>query len=246
MDTENKYSLCREKSAPPLYAQIESILKTRIEEGEFQNGDIFPSEKQLQELFQVSRITVRQAMNALVQEGYLHCARGIGTTVVFRKIDEKLKQVISFSEEMRLHGITMQTKHCTITKVRPDKKIQQALLLASAEMAYCIARVRCADGFPIVYSETYMHPGMNLSMDSQEYSQSLYVLLKEKYGIIVTRGSDVLEAVAATKPIAEFLGVPPKAPLFRRTRKTYDQKGSMIEYSICYYPGDRYKYTVDL
>lgn len=246
MTKEKRYSLNREKGAPPLYAQIETILKTRIENGEFQNGDIFLSEKQLQALFGVSRITVRQAVNGLVREGYLHCAQGVGTTVVFGKIDEKLKQVVSFSQEMQLHGITMQTGHCTIRKVVPGTKIQRALLLQPGEKAYCLQRVRWAGGLPIVYSETYMHSGMQLSMNAQEYTRSLYALLNEQYGIRIAGGTDMLEAVAAAEPIAGFLEVEPGTPLFRRTRKTYDQNNSIIEYSVCYYPGDRYQYTAEL
>ncbi|MEG0368980.1 MAG: GntR family transcriptional regulator, partial [Hungatella sp.] len=97
--------LSREKGAPPLYFQLREELKEEIEEEKYKKGDIFLTERQLQEKYKVSRVTVRQAVGDLVNEGYLQCARGVGTIVVFNKIDENLKQVISFSEEMKHHGI---------------------------------------------------------------------------------------------------------------------------------------------
>lgn len=78
--------LNREKGAAPLYSQIVEIIRGQIEKGEFVKGDLFLTEKKLQEIYQVSRITVRQAINELVNEGYLQCSRGIGTTVVLSLI----------------------------------------------------------------------------------------------------------------------------------------------------------------
>ena len=101
--------LKREKGAPPLYFQLMEELKEQIENEKYKRGDAFLTEKQLQERYQVSRVTVRQAVNELVNAGYLQCARGVGTTVVFNKIDETLKQLKSFSEEMESHGIIIKT-----------------------------------------------------------------------------------------------------------------------------------------
>ena len=84
----HKMELNRGKGTVPLYFQIASILREQIENGEFAHGDLLYSEKQLQKIFNVSRITVRQAIGALTNEGYLQCSRGIGTTVIFKKIDD--------------------------------------------------------------------------------------------------------------------------------------------------------------
>ena len=94
--------LNREKGAAPLYSQIVEIIKGQIENGDFVKGDQFPTEKQMQETYQVSRITVRQAINELVNEGYLQCARGVGTTVIYGKIDENLKNLVSFRNFLKL------------------------------------------------------------------------------------------------------------------------------------------------
>ncbi|HIS69303.1 MAG TPA: GntR family transcriptional regulator [Candidatus Gallacutalibacter stercoravium] len=243
-----KIELNREPGAAPLYYQIETILRQQIEDGEPAKGELFYTEKQLQEMFDVSRITVRQAIGSLVNNGYLKRSRGVGTTVVFDKIDETLKRVISFSEEMKLHGITMVTRHCKVALTEPPRAVARELRLAPHEQACWLERVRCAGehGGPVVYSVTYLRNDRSLSLDAQDYQQSLYRLLEERYGITIVRGRDVLEAVAATRAVADFLGVSEGAPVFKRTRRTFDRAGDPVEYSVCYYPGDKYKYSVEL
>ena len=137
--------LNREKGTPPLYYQLKEKLKEQIEAEEFKKGDTFLSEKELQEKYQVSRVTVRQAVNELVNAGYLKCERGKGTTVVFNKINENIKQVISFSEEMKQHGIVMSTSYCVISEERADSKIAENLGIRENETCYKLERVRCAE-----------------------------------------------------------------------------------------------------
>ena len=78
--------LNHEKGAPPLYSQLETILKGQIEHGEYTKGDIFPTEKMVMEQYQVSRVTVRQAFAALTNAGYIKSTRGIGTIVIYEKL----------------------------------------------------------------------------------------------------------------------------------------------------------------
>lgn len=238
--------LNHEKGAQPLYSQLETILRNMIEHGEYNKGDIFPTEKMLMEEYEVSRVTVRQALASLTQGGYIKCSRGIGTTVIYEKIDEHLKRVISFTEEMKQHSITMSTSFCKIEKVRPVKMAAIALGIVETSQCYRLSRVRCVDEIPIVYSITYLKELVELPMDSRYYMESLYQYLREAYGIVIARGQDTLEAVLSTKEIREFLKVDAQLPLFKRVRKTYLADGEIYEYSVCYYPGNRYKYTVDL
>ena len=91
----------RNPGAPPLYAQLESILKQKIEQGTYKRGDFLPTEKELMAEYQPSRVTVRQAVTNLVQSGYVRARRGIGTDIVYEKVEEHLERVISFTEEMK-------------------------------------------------------------------------------------------------------------------------------------------------
>lgn len=238
--------LSREKGAPPLYYQLKEVLKQEIEEKKYKKGDIFLTERQLQELFHVSRVTVRQAVGELVNEGYLKCSRGIGTVVVFNKINENLKQVISFSEEMERHGITMKTSHCVMSRGKAGKIVAEHLGLQQENCCYKLERVRCAQNIPIVYSVTYLTNKYRLPIDNDLYKNSLYKLLKEEYGIAIARGRDTFEAVLATDVTGGFLNIEPGQPVFKRTRNTYDQDQDILEYTVCYYAGERYKYSIEL
>ncbi|WFR57899.1 GntR family transcriptional regulator [Anaerocolumna sp. AGMB13025] len=239
--------LNHEKGAPPLYFQIENILKEKIEKGEYAYGEVLPSEKQLQELYDVSRVTVRQAVSSLVNAGYLQSSQGIGTTVIFEeKIDEKLKRVISFSEEMEQHGIKMETSYCDITLEKADKWIASKLNIKEGDEAYKLVRVRSAKAAPIVYSITYLKKNYDLPLDPRQYMKSLYNLLESQYGVKIVKGQDTFEATLADKEIGRYLNISAGSPVFKRTRKTTNQENELVEYAVCYYPGDKYKYSVEL
>ncbi len=238
--------LNREKGAAPLYAQLEQFFKHEIERGAYQYGDIFPGENALMDKYKVSRITVRQAMSNLTQAGYLQGKRGIGTVVVYRKIDEHIEQVISFSEEMRRHGIHMNTSYCEIQEVSADDTVAYHLHIAEGSTCTSLTRVRCAEDQPIVYSLTYMPQEMEMPLDRTLYMDSLYQYLSSEKNIIVAKAKDTFEASLATKEIAKFLHIQIGDPVFVRTRKSYTMTNQLIEYTVCYYPGNTYKYSVDL
>ena len=238
--------LNREKGAAPLYSQIADILKKKIEDGEFVSGDSFYTEKNLQEMFQVSRITVRQAVSELETEGYVQSFRGVGTTVTYGKINENLKNLVSFTEEMRLHGKEMTTTYCDMSMVKADKAVAAQLEMEPGEECYRLIRVRNVDKEPIVYSVTYLKNTRKYPLDIHYYMRSLYQFLQPEFGTTVVKGTDTLEAVLASEEISKYLSVPERSPIFQRTRRTYEENGQILEYSICYYPGARYKYSVEL
>lgn len=238
-------TLDRGKAAVALYLQLAGQMSEAIESGEYAPGQIIPSERQLEEAYGVSRMTVRLAVGELVNKGYVERMRGIGTVVTYGKIEENLKRVISFSEEMQLHGITMQTSHCDIKTVSANERVAAHLQVRANSTVYELTRVRCANNRPLVYSTTYLKIP-DLPLDASLYRESLYKLLKDQYNVSIARAGDQLEATLAEGVIARFLEVAQGFPTFKRTRVAYDQHDNAVEYSICYYPGDKYRYSVNL
>lgn len=238
--------LDRSKGALPLYKQLEKILSRKIENEEFKKGEMFLSEKQIQEKYDVSRITVRQAMNHLVNAGYIKAERGIGTVVIFEKIDETLGNVISFSEEMRQHGLKMYTHQCSIEKVRIPEDIAAKMDGSKEDSCYKLIRTRCVNKEPIVYSITYLRGSLSLSLDKRVYEESLYQYLKKECRIQIVKGRETFEAITADGEVSKNLKIKENAPVIKRIRKTYDAAGDILEYTICYYAGDKYKYSVEL
>lgn len=238
--------LDRKRGATPLYHQIETHLKGKIEDGEIVRGAALPAEKSLMQEYGVSRITVRQALNDLAKEGYVEGHPGIGTLVTYQKINESLKKVISFSDEMKLHGVTMHTSLCKVSKVFPSSTVSDELGLDYGKKCFRLDRVRCVDGKPLVYSETFCSLNWNLPLEENDYVDSLYKFISADLGIVITKAKDTLEAISANKKIAELLQIAEGYPVFKRIRKSFDKSGKVFEYTICFYPGDKYKYTVEL
>ena len=213
--------------------------------GIYKAGDLFPCEKELMASFVVSRITVRQAVAELTRIGYLKGERGIGTTVMFDKINENLKSVVSFSQEMASHGVIMTTRLCEVTKESASSFVATNLNVAIASPVIKVVRLRGISTSSIAYSTTYLPFSLGLSLDSSLYVTSLYAYLKEKE-INIASANDTLEAVLADKEIAAKLEIEIKSAVFKRTRKSFDELGRQIEFSFIYYPGDKYKYNVNL
>jgi GntR family transcriptional regulator len=235
-----------DKGAPPLYYQVKQIIKEKIENGEYLAGDMVMSEAKFQEIYDISRTTIRQAINELVNEGYLKRVRGKGTVVSYEKVNENINKIISLSEELKMKGISFTTKYCQMTLEKANKQAAQNLKLHEGEEAYKLARLRYVKNSPFVYTVTYLGKKLNLSLNSEEYQNSLYKLLEDKYDIKVSNGKDTFESVGASEEVSKYLGITIGEPILKRTRITYDQYGGIIEYTLCYYRGDRFKYTVEL
>ena len=236
----------RNPGAPPLYAQLEAILKQKIEQGAYKKGDFLPTEKELMAEYQISRVTVRQAMANLVQSGYVRVRRGIGTDVVYEKVEEQMDRVISFTEEMEKHNITMETSYCEMELVHPTERVARILKIPMTDQCYCLKRVRNTEGKPMVYSISYLKKICELPLETDPYRTSLYQYLWKVHGILLESGRDTLEAALPSEEVQKMLEIDAQMPIFIRSRQTFLGDGTIFEYSICYYPGNRYKYTVDL
>lgn len=234
------------KGASPLYYQIKEILREKIENEEYLPGDTLPTELELQKLFDVSRITIRQAISELVNEGYVSRARGKGTVVIFKKIEEPLNRIMSFTEEMKMRGYEPKTKFVNISIVKANKTIAKFLELDKIDKVYKIERLRCINDSPLVLFTTYLRKDLNLPLDEKEYYGSLYELLKKTNNIIVTKAKEYFEAVASNEQISKHLNISVHTPVLKRTRISYDNNCNVLEYTICYYRADRYKYSVEI
>ena len=234
------------KGELPLYYQLEMILKDRIMGGEFSNGDTFPCERELMAYYEVSRITVRQALANLNSAGLIEAHPGIGTVVVLDKINEQLTKVKSFSEEMREHGMEMNTNESECALAVPPVEIASVLGISRGEKCFTLGRVRCADSSPVVYSVTYISSKWDLECDASLYDKSLYAYLEREKGIVITGAKDTFEAVAADADVAKHLQIRLGSPVLKRTRLSHINDKEIFEYTVCWYRADKYKYSIEL
>lgn len=235
------------RSVPvPLYYQLRQILEEAI--GHLTPGEAVPSELDLCKMFDLSRPTVRQAINELVQDGLLYRTKGKGTFVAEPKIPQEFLTVLeSFSDEMRRKGMAPSTRVLSLERSNVDERICSTLGIARGAPVARLARVRFADGEPIVTLTTYLPeerlPGI---LDADFADASLYDLIENKYGYSISYADRSLEAWAAGAYEAELLHIPVGAPIQFIETTTYLEDGTPIEYSRAEYRGDRNRFRFRL
>jgi len=238
--------LDRDRGALPLYVQVKKILMKRIQSGVYCEGDIIPAELEFQKEFDVSRITVRQAINELVSEGVLSRKRGRGTVVLPKQISEKLGRIKSFTQEMEEMGYTPKTYAAKIHLIPAGERIARKLEVDEKEAVYCVERIRGTDEHIIVLFINYVKRELKLPLEDEMYFDSLYRVIEENNPNRISKASEQFSALTANSEIAKKLQIQKGDPILLRERVSYDESGTIIEFSICYYIAERYQYTIDL
>ncbi|WP_442596230.1 GntR family transcriptional regulator [Neobacillus sp. D3-1R] len=230
----------------PIYFQLEQGIKELIEKQELKPGELIPSEREFSETYQISRMTVRQAITNLVNEGILVRERGKGTFVAFRKIEQRLKGLTSFTENMKARGMQPSTKVLDFFVRGADSQVSHLLEVEEGALVYEIIRVRYADGTPIALESLYMPKALvpDLMMDQAE--ESIYEYVGNQLNLEISRGIQELEASISTKEEAGILGIKEGAPVLRIQRIGYLADGTALELAQSVYRGDLYKYTIEL
>jgi len=235
-------------AAVPKYYQLASILRQQIDNGEWQPRQPIPSERQLEVLYNVSRTTIREAIDYLTRQGYLYREHGRGTFVSPPKLQKALMELTSFSEDLVKRGIRPGQIIRDISTVVPPASILQRLELAPGTPMLRLERIRLGNDVPIGLQTSYLvlEPGQGITRAEMEEAGSLYKLLQEKFHIIPSEADETLEVTVATKEEAELLQIEEGAPLLLSERVLFAQNRHPVEYVKILYRGDRYRYYVRL
>jgi len=235
-------------TAVPKYYQLASILRQKIEEGEWQPRSPIPSERQLEVMYHISRTTIREAIDSLVQQGFLYREHGRGTFVSPRKLQKGWMELTSFSEDLLKRGMLPGQIIRSLTQVIPPVNVLKRLELAPGSTVCRIERIRLADGTPIGLQTSYLAlgTGQEITLEDLESSGSLYRILSDKFNIHPSEADETLEVTLATPQEAELLDIPPGAPLLLSERVLFSQERHPIEYVKILYRGDRYQYYTHL
>lgn len=235
------------RSSVPLYYQLKERIREQIEAGILKPGDKIPSERELSLAYGMSRMTVRQGLTELVNEGLLYREQGKGTFVSLPKISQGLMKLTSFTEDMLRRGLQPGGRVLSLEVVEATPRLAGILVLPEDRRIYRLERLRLADGHPMALEITHLPYHVFPDLMREELGhRSLYAILETKYGVKVQRAIQSLEPVVANHYEAEILGVAPGAPLLLMERTTYDVSDRPIEYVKSLYRGDRYKFVVEL
>jgi len=237
-----------DKHSPvPMYYQIMNQLREKIAGGEYTVDSALPPERELVETYQVSRMTIRQALSELVNEGILIRRKGIGTFVAPPKFEQALSSLTSFTEDMAQRGMKAGSRVISFKETLPDPTTRKTLDLSAGEKVFECVRLRLADEEPMALETTALVAAVCPGLEREELeNQSLYKVLTERWGIELAYATQSLEPIFAPPYEATLLHVAPGSPLLLMHRVTYDQNGRAFEHVKSLYRGDRYKFVTEL
>lgn len=231
----------------PLYYQLKEIIKSDIESGRLAPGDLIPSERELVEQYEISRPTVRQAINDLVSEGLLRKEKGKGTFVAYPKINQWfLENLTSFPEEMKRKGLHYRTVVLGFESRVTGKNYQKIFGSVYTEF-YRIERLRFVEDKPVVAVTTYLPRDLFPGLEAEHLErESLYHLAQQKYELRISSADRIVEAVNISDEDAELLQVESGSAIHLTRTTAYLDDGSPFEYSIARYRGDLSSFTVHI
>jgi GntR family transcriptional regulator len=226
----------------PIYFIIQQKILEQIQQGALQPGQQLPTEAELAQQYQVSRITAKRALDELVRLGRAYRQQGKGTFVAQTRIRET-SGFGSFSADMRARGLVPASQILTFSETEPPIDVQQRLKLVPGERTFFLKRLRLASGEPVAVESAYLPSKVCPDLIHEDLnSQSLYAVLADKFQIVPTWADAEIEAVMPTKEEIAFLKLPAGMPVLTAHRITFSANYEIIETADSVYRGDRFTF----
>lgn len=239
-------------SSEPLYLQVLDEIRRRVQSGEWIQGDKVPSERQLADLLDVSRITVRHAVRLAAEEGLVEQRRGVGTFVGSRdRVEQDLSELRSFEATLAQQGYAASTHMLSLGPAIADLALAGVLQVNPATAVPNLRLLGCGDGRPVVYYDSYfsMDHGRQMLAAAQEMQEaglpfsSLDLYRQESVTRAPETLSQTIDAVLATQDIGHHLDLEAGAPVLAIESVMSDAQGP-LEFRRAYYRADRYTFAV--
>jgi GntR family transcriptional regulator len=234
-------------SFTPMYFQIQTQLLKMIHSRQLLPGDLLPGEEDLTHIYGVSRMTSRQALLGLTNQGYAYRERGRGTFVSQPKVEKDVAHLLGFSAEMRALGLKPSSRVLTCDVVAAPPEIAGRLNIEPGAKTMHLCRVRSADGVPVVIEEVYLSQKQFSGIEKIDFSRrSLYQTLRDDYGVRIRGADEVIEARSASSREADLLEISPRQSLLVISRTLLNAEGKPIEAGLSVYRGDRYRAVIHI
>jgi GntR family transcriptional regulator len=232
--------------AIPLYYQLETVLRNKIFAGDYSPEAAMPSEDALAEAYRVSRITVRQALSSIEQDGLVLRRRGKGTFVSpdARQVD--LPRYTGSIEELMLMGLRTATQVLDTAWIDPPEQIRERLQLGHAKVLR-IEKVRKLENRPFSYVLNFLPPavGEKLPLELVK-TKPMLMILEQDLGLRLSEADQAVKATLADAAIATLLELRVGDPLLNSERIVFDVKKRPVEYVSSLYRADKYAFTMKL
>lgn len=235
------------RSSPlPLYHQVELDMRQRIKSGEWPPAEQIPTESELCTIYGASRVTIREAVRRLTDEGLLIRRRGSGTFVREERITAGVRGLTSFTEEMAALGLRGGSRVLSAVTETCPRAVSDRLRLPEEAEVISIKRLRLVDGTPMGIQTAYLPADRFPGLDKVDFGNgSLYAILAERYGVVPVEAEETFEVTAIRAADARLLEAPAGSCGFRVERLTFDDRDA-FEFVTSIMRGDRYRVRIGL
>jgi GntR family transcriptional regulator len=234
------------ESGRPQHEQISDWLREQIEDGPYAVDAKLPSEKELGERFDVSRVTVRRALQTLESEGYIYRRQGLGSFVQERRAPQGLVRLTDFAQDMAQAGLEATSEVEHHAPEAPPADVAARLDVDDPKVMR-LDRVRLGDGRPVAFDRTWLPVFYAQLLEGHDLTrETIYHILEAEYDIPILRGRYRITAANAAPAVAESLGVEEGQALLLIERLSLTEAEKRVYFQRRYYRSDRVAYEVEL
>ncbi|MFD2923645.1 GntR family transcriptional regulator [Halobacillus naozhouensis] len=228
-------------SSTPLYKQVASKIKKDIITAKINKDEAIPSEKKLAEKYQVSRVTIRQSIQLLVDEDILYKVRGSGTYVKNQKIEHDIYRLQSFTEEMTHLNQKPTNQVLDFHMQEPGEQLRETLQLENGEKVFFIRRLRCVDDEPMILEETYMPVSLFPDLSVDVMTRSKYEYVESKGYVIKERQGEILP-LSPDEELRKILLLEGNSSILTMNLWAYFDDDTIFEYTRLYFRSEKYTF----
>ena len=244
--SEQQRQSLKQDTPTPLYHQLYTLLKNSILSGTLQQGSQMPTEQQLADGFDISRITAKRAMDELAAEKLVERRRGKGTHVTYEYTPQPVKApLVGMLQEIESMARRTDAKVVVLDQLQPPAHIRREFGFSEKQAALRVVRVRSRDGEPFGYYSSWTR-GITKKIGVRTMESKPRLEIFRNHGLEIAHVTQTLTAEAATAEVAQALDTEVGAPLLCLVRRSYDPDEKLVDYLHVLYRPDRFQYQMDL
>lgn len=228
----------------PMYRQIADALREKISAGELKPGDALPTESSLQEAFNVSRVTVRQALKLLTEEQIVESIQGSGTYVKEERVNYDIYQLTGFYEKLADRNVDTHSEVSIFEVLKADAKLAEKLNRSHDDKVWHVKRVRFIKQKPVNLEETWMPLAMFPDLTWEVMENSKYHYVEQIKKLVIDRSEQELVPIMPSEEAIAALSLDPAKPILEKVSRGFLKDGRVFEYSRNVFNTDDYKFTL--
>jgi len=234
------------KSVVPLYYQLAELLRQRISSGQIQKDIPLPSENALMEEYNLSRGTVRQAMQLLTMEKLIERFPGRGSYIKHQKLEHDANRAIGFFSQIAKEAGRRPAAKVIVKELSAAPlTVAQKLQIPEGEPVLFLQRIRFVDEEPWAIESTYFRDPVAELLIKEDLSNSLYTLIQDSYGHRISHSKNTISSALTDELMADYLNIRVGEPVLHVMRQVFLENNQPFEYSEDIYRNDRICFKID-